>query len=124
MTNHLHETTISKPSRITGYVLTILASLGVLGSGFIKFFPNEEINQVLGRLGLEEHSIIIGLIEVLVVVIYWIPKTVNIGFFLFCSYLGGIIVAEILLGDIPIPGLTLGAMVYIGTFLRKPSLLK
>jgi len=121
--NSFHETGISKSSRITGYVLTLLASLGVLGSGLIKFFPNEEINQVLGRLGLEEYSIAIGLMEVLVVVLYWIPKTVNIGFFLFCSYLGGIIVAEILLGDIPIPGLMLGAMVYIGTFLRKPSLL-
>ena len=121
--NNLHQPGISKSSRITGYVLTLLASLGVLGSGLIKFFPNEEINQVLGRLGLEEYSIAIGLMEVLVVVIYWIPKTVNIGFFLFCSYLGGIIVAEILLGDIPIPGLVLGAMVYIGTFLRKPSLL-
>jgi len=119
----LHENGISKTQRVTGYVLSILASIGVLGSGFIKFFPNEEINQVLGRLGLEEHSIAIGLVEVLVVVIYWIPKTVNVGFFIFCSYLGGIIAAEIMLGDIPIPGLVLGAMVYVGTFLRKPSLL-
>ncbi|MFK8058224.1 MAG: hypothetical protein AB8F78_19010 [Saprospiraceae bacterium] len=121
--SNFHEPGISKTSRITGYVLTILASIGVLGSGLIKFFPNEEINQVLGKLGLEEHSIAIGLVEVLVVVIYWIPKTVNFGFFIFCSYLGGIVVGEIMLGDIPIPGLVLGAMVYIGTFLRKPSLL-
>ena len=119
----LHENGISKSSRITGYVLTIIASVGVLGSGIIKFFPNEEINQVLGKLGLEEHSIAIGLVEVLVVVLYWFPKTVNIGFFIFCSYLGGIVVGEIMLGDIPIPGLVLGAMVYVGTFLRKPSLL-
>ncbi|MFT5990930.1 MAG: hypothetical protein ACI9K9_002394 [Neolewinella sp.] len=51
------------------------------------------------------------------------PKTCNIGFFLFCSYCGGIIVGELILGDVPLPGLATGAMVYIGTLLRKPSLL-
>ena len=66
----------------------------------------------------------IGLIEIFVVVLYWIPKTMNIGFFLFCSYAGGIVVGELIHGDVPLPGLVTGAMVYVGTLLRKPSLLK
>lgn len=65
----------------------------------------------------------IGLIEIVCVVLYWIPRTSNVGFFLFCSYAGGIIVGELILGDVPLPGLAIGGMIYLGTLLRKPSLL-
>ena len=90
----------------------------------MKFFPNAEIHALLEQLGVAEHAVAIGLIEIFVVVLYWIPKTMNIGFFLFCSYAGGIVVGELIHGDVPLPGLVTGAMVYVGTLLRKPSLLK
>ena len=76
----------------------------------------------LERLGVAEHAVLIGLVEILCVVLYWIPRTSNIGFFLFCSYAGGIIVGELILGDIPIPGIVTAIMIYTGTMLRKPSL--
>lgn len=118
----LHEDGISKPQRIIGYTLSILASLAIFGSGFTKFFPDNEIHVLLERLNMAEHAVLIGLIEIGVVVLYWIPKISNIGFFLFCSYAGGIIVGELILGDVPLPGLAVGGMIYIGTLLRKPSL--
>jgi hypothetical protein len=118
----LHETGISKPRRIIGYLLSILASLAVFGSGITKFFPANEIHLLLDRLGMAEHAVMIGLIEIGVVLLYWIPKASNIGFFLFCSYAGGIIVGELILGDVPLPGLAIGGMIYVGTLLRKPSL--
>lgn len=94
-----------------------------MGSGFTKFFPNTEIHALLEKLGMAEHAVMIGLIEIIVVLLYLIPKTSNIGFFLFCSYIGGIIVGELILGDVPLPGLTIGAMIYVGTLLLRPSLL-
>lgn len=72
---------------------------------------------------MAEYAALIGVVEVACVVLYWIPKTSNLGFFLFCSYIGGIICGELLLGEAPLPGLTIGAMIYVGTLLRKPSLL-
>lgn len=119
----LHEPGISKIRRIVGYLLSILASLAVFGSGVTKFFPNNEIHLLLEQLGMAEHAVVIGLIEMGVVVLYWIPRISNIGFFLFCSYAGGIVVGELILGDVPLPGLAIGGMVYVGTLLRKPSLL-
>lgn len=121
--SELHEAGISKTQRIAGYILSLLPSLAVLGSGFIKFFPDTEIHLLLEQLGMAQHAILIGLIEIGCVLLYWIPKTSNIGFFLFCSYIGAIIVGELVVGDFPLPGLTIGAMIYIGTILRKPSLL-
>lgn len=118
----LHEHGISKSRRLIGYALSILPSLAVLGSGFTKFFPNNDIHVLLEQLGMAQHAVLIGLIEIGCVVLYWIPKTSNIGFFFFCSYIGAIIAGEVVLGDIPLPGLTIGIMIYVGTLLRKPSL--
>jgi len=119
----LHEEGLSKPQRITGYILALLPALGVMGSGFTKFFPNTEIHALLDQLGMGDYAVLIGLIEILVVALYLIPKTSNIGFFLFCSYIGAIIVGELVIGDVPLPGLTIGVMIYVGTLLLRPSLL-
>ena len=64
----------------------------------------------------------IGMLEIICVIIFWIPKISNIGFFLLCSYTGGIIVAEIVASHSPLPGIILAILIYIGTMLRKPSL--
>ena len=118
----LHDPGISKARRLTGYALSLLPSLAVLGSGVTKFFPGSDIHTLLEQLGMAEHAVVIGLIEIACVLLYWIPRTSNIGFYLFCSYIGGITVAELILGDFPWPGLTIGVMIYVGTLLRKPSL--
>jgi|GEM_PF-581159 len=119
----LHEEGISRPRRIFGYLLSVLASLAIFGSGIIKFFPDNDIHVLLEQLNVAEHAVLIGLIEIGVVVLYWIPKISNIGFFLFCAYAGGITVGELILGDFPLPGLAIGGMIMVGSVLRKPSLL-
>jgi hypothetical protein len=118
----LHEPGISQSRKVIGYALSIIPSLMVFTSGLLKFTPNPSILEILEKLGVAEQAVFIGLVEVFCVILYWIPKTSNIGFFLFCSYAGGIIVGELILGDLPIPGLAIGAMVYVGTLLRKPTL--
>lgn len=120
--SYLHEASISQPRKIAGYALSILASVIVFLSGIMKFTQHPSTMELLDRLGVVEQAILIGVVEVLVVVIYWIPRASNLGFFLFCAYCGGIVVGELLLGDVPLPGLAIGAMVLAGTLLRKPSL--
>ncbi len=118
----LHEPGINKTRKIIGYLLSILPSLMVLVSGFLKFTEEAAIFETLEKLGVAEHAVLIGGIEIFLVLLYWIPKVSNIGFFLFCSYAGGIIVGELIIGDIPVPGVTIAILVYVGTLLRKPSL--
>ena len=118
----LHDPGISKAQRTSGYLLSVLASFMVFVSGLLKFTQNTWAMEPLEKLGLSEHAILVGVIEILCALLYWIPKTSNIGFFLLCSYVGGIIVGELLMGEVPIPGLAIGVMIYLGTLLRKPSL--
>ncbi|WP_116126153.1 hypothetical protein [Lewinella sp. IMCC34183] len=119
----LHENGIGRTRRLLGYLLSLLPSLAVLGSGLTKFLPDDEIHVLLRNLGLDDYAVPIGVVEIAVVVLYWIPRTCNLGFFLFCSYVGAILVAELILGEVPLPALAIGAMIYAGTLLRKPSLL-
>ncbi len=117
----LHEAGIGKTRRWMGYLLSLLPSLAVFGSGVTKFFPHHEIHDLLAELGMGGQAVLIGLIEIGCVVLYWIPRTGNLGFFLFCSYIGAILVGELVLGQVPVPALAIGGMVYVGTFLRRPN---
>lgn len=119
----LHHTNIGRTQKVIGYILSILASVMVFSSALFKFTGEVNIYLVLEKLGVQEYALPIGGAEMLIVLIYWIPRTSNLGFFLFCSYIGAITVAEMLMGDFPLPGLAIGGMIYLGTLLRKPALL-
>ncbi len=118
----LHEPEIGKPRKITGYLLSIVPSVIIVSSGLAKIAGVEEIVQSMTAIQLGELILFVGVLEILCVLLYWIPKTSNIGFFLLCSYTGGIIVGELAGGNILIPGISVSILLYIGTMLRKPSL--
>ena len=120
----LHEDGISKSRKIIGYVLSILPSAMILLSGVMKVIGSEEMKANMSAIpNFGELLFLIGVLELVCLLLYWIPKTSNLGFFLLCSYAGGIIVAEIVAGGPPIPGVPVAVLFYVGTFLRKPSLL-
>lgn len=119
----LHEPQISKTRKIVGYILTILPSLMIVFSGSNKILGAEWMVQAMNTiLHIGEITPFIGLLEICCVIIYWIPKAGNLGFFLLCSYTGGIIVAEIVANHTPLPGILLATFIYIGTVLRRPAL--
>ncbi len=122
---NLHDQNISGVRKITGYALSILPSLMIVFSGVMKIIQDEFMIQAMETLQLRGLIVFIGFLEILCVVLYWIPKTMNIGFFLMCSYVGGIIAAELIgaKGDaLPIPGIPVAVMLYVGTMLRKKEL--
>lgn len=121
----LHETNLSKSRIIAGYILSALPSMMLVFSGVMKLLQDDFMVENMRQLGLINVMVFIGLLEIVCVVLYWIPKTMNLGFFLLCSFVGGIIVGELISvsGQAwPVPGLPLAIVLYIGTFLRKPSL--
>lgn len=120
----LHETQIGKTRKIAGYVISILASLMILMAGFQKIIGSEEmINNMAGIPNFADKLVFIGVLELVLLLLYWVPKTSNLGFFLLCSFCGGAIVAEMVLGKAPMGGIMVAVFFYLGTVLRKPSLL-
>jgi len=120
----LHETQIGKTRKIAGYVISILGSFMILMAGFQKIIGSEEmINNMSGIPNFADKLVFIGALELVLLLIYWIPKTSNLGFFLLCSFCGGAIIAEMVLGKFPMGGIMISTLFYLGTVLRKPSLL-
>ena len=74
------------------------------------------------ELGVEPLMLPIGLIQLACVVLFLVPRTRTIGFFLLCSYVGGIIATRWVNGAGLGPGIVLGALLWIGMFAERPSL--
>jgi hypothetical protein len=122
--NTLHEAQIGKTRRIAGYALTIVPSLMLLMAGVTKVMKSEEMVKnfsVISNFG--DKVQLVGLIILISLALYWIPKTSKLGFLLLCSFGGGVIVAEIVAGHPPIPGIMITTLLYVGTILRRPSLI-
>ncbi len=121
--NNLHESQISKKRKIAGYVLSIIPSLNILMAGIMKVIPTEQLVEGMNKIpNFGDKILFVGLLELLALALYWIPKTSNLGFLLLVSYGGGIIVAETVAGVTPVAGLIVTTLFYVGTMLRKPSL--
>jgi len=104
-----------------GWAMSLFVCLGITSAGMGKMMKSKFLVESLTKINLQDHIVTIGAIEIICVIIYLIPKTANIGFFLLCSYIGGIIVAEWAMG-IPTIGITLAILLYVGTMLRRPEL--
>ncbi|NMM47670.1 DoxX family protein [Marinigracilibium pacificum] len=118
----LFESNISKIRKMSGLIISILPSLVLLFSGVMKFGGAEQLAGALDKINLLPYMKMIGFIEVVAVILYWIPRFSNIGFLLVCCYCGGIIVAELAMGEFPLPGIMVTSLFFIGTFLRKPGI--
>ena len=122
--SRLHELEISKVRKVSGYLMSIIPSLMIAMSGVMKLVGSEEMKSNMNAIpNFGELLVFVGVLELVCLIFYWIPKTSNLGFFLLCSYVGGIIVAEMVAGGPPVPGIPVAILLYVGTFLRKPSLL-
>lgn len=120
-----HESEIGKAQRIIGYVLSILFSIQILMAGVLKLIQMPTMVENMQKItNWGDKLMFIGVLELIILVLYWIPKTMKLGFFLMCSFVGGIIVAEVVSGQPPIAGIITAVLLYSGTVLRLPSLLR
>lgn len=103
-----------------GLVLLGLVGLALLATGILKLVGGEEVAQVFGG---ETRPIILALIQFTVLGVLAVPATRKLGVILAASYLGGAIAFSWLAAnELPIPGIVLSIMLYVGAALYYPSL--
>jgi hypothetical protein len=61
----------------------------------------------------------IGIVELLCVIVYAVPRTSILGAVLLTGYLGGAIATHVRVGDMFIPPLVLGVLVWGGLYFRS-----
>lgn len=104
------------------WTVIVLPALAMLGPGITKVAEVEGVVKGLTVLGVGSYVTPIGLVQLVISVLYLLPATRNIGFFLTCSYLGGAILAHLSHGQsIMVPTVAL-ALFWVAMFLTKPRL--
>ena len=113
-------TPVSKPALWTGRVMSALPILLVLMSSIMKLMKLPGVVEGFARAGLAGHLILpVGIIELVCVVVYAIPRTSVLGAILMTGLLGGATVTTLRVGNptYPMP-VVLGMLAWGGLYLR------
>jgi hypothetical protein len=106
-----------------GRVVSILVSLSFAFSAVMKLMVSPEVVKGMSHLGLPDSLIRpLGVIELLCVVVYLVPKTSVLGAILFTGYVGGTIITHLRVGEPVYLNIFLGLLIWLGLYLRRPRL--
>ena len=116
----------TKTQRITGWVLTVLVGIFLIGLSAVgKFtdFPDKEV--MFKKIGVPmELSFTLGVIEVAVTLLFLIPRTSFLGAILVTGYLGGAVWTHLRVGDPWYFPIIIGVVAWLGLALRQPVIFR
>ena len=121
--------TSSKKMKITGWVFSSLAILLLLADGIGKLIKPEPVIKATLELGYPENTITtIGILVIICVIIYAVPKFSFLGAILLTGFLGGAIATHFRINN-PLFSHTLFPVyvllfIWLGLYLRSASLRK
>lgn len=118
--------TMNKVQHITGWVLTGLVGFFLIGaSGVPKFLDWEGKTEMMAKLGLPLSLLpAIGTVEILVTLLYLIPRTSFLGAILVTGYLGGAILTHLRVSDPWYFPIIIGVIAWLGLALRQPLIFR
>lgn len=116
----------TKAQRITGWILTALVGLFLIGaSGVPKFFDFPGKAEMMSKLQIPmELLTTLGVIEVAVAVLYLIPRTAFLGAILTTAYLGGALWTHLRVSDTWFFPIIIGVLMWLGLAFRRPAIFK
>lgn len=116
----------SKAQFITGWLLTVLVGLFLIGaSGIPKFidFPGKE--EMMTKLQVPLNLLTtLGIIEMSVAALYLIPRTAFLGAILTTGYLGGALWTHLRVDDTWYFPIIIGVLMWTGLALRRPAIFR
>lgn len=116
----------SRTSRViwAGRILSALPVLLLLVSASLKLTHAPAfVEKWVDMLGFKEASLTpIGVLEVLCVLVYLVPRTAVLGAILLTAYLGGAVTTHVRVGDSFFVPVVLGVLVWGGLYLREGRL--
>ena len=112
-----------KTNKTVAWVLTGLISLAFLGSAAGKFMANEEALKMAETFGIEARTyLMIGVIELICLMLFIIPRTGILGTLLLAAYMGGAIATHLEHGESIIAPCIVEAFLFLVAFYRFPEL--
>jgi DoxX-like family len=113
-----------KTKNIVNWVLAGLVGFIFLGSAYGKLSGGAEGIEMAKSIGIDANSyFMIGVVELISIILFLIPRTAVLGTLLLVAYMGGAIVAHLSHG-LPIAAPAgIAAFVWIVSVVRSPELL-
>lgn len=107
-----------------GRILSALPILALTMSGVMKLMQPPQVLEVfVGHLGYPASTLVgIGILELVCIALYAVPRTAVLGTVLVTGYLGGAITTHVRVGDPFVGPLVLGLLAWAGLYLREPRL--
>lgn len=113
----------TKTNNIIYWVLTGLVAFVFIGSAIGKFTANEEAIKMSESMGLSAQTMTyIGIVELLSIVLFIIPRTGVLGTLLLAAYMGGAIATHLEHGQSILAPCMIQAFVWIVAAYRFPEL--
>lgn len=105
-----------------GWVLTVLPSLLLLFSASGKVMVSKEVLDSLPHIGLDPSNIrALGIVEIIITLLFLMPRTSLIGAILITGWMGGAIFAHLRVGDPFFLQIAVPIIVWIGFGLRHTN---
>lgn len=111
-------------SKLTGWILSFLLAAFLGGASAMgKFTEWEGKAQMFEKMGFKTDLMFnIGILEVIIAILFIIPRTGFLGAILLTGYLGGAQVTHLRVGDMNFFPVILGVVIWIALGLRNPTI--
>jgi hypothetical protein len=112
----------SKKLVITGWVLTTLVTLFLIGASAVPKFINwEGKEEMMAKLGIPLSILpYIGVVEIACALLYFLPRTCFLGAILLTGYLGGATLTHVRVHDQFFMPILMGVIAWVALGLRYP----
>jgi hypothetical protein len=105
------------------WLLLALTAFAFLPSAVMKIMRLPMVVEGFGKLGIPLEAIVpIGVLELICLILYLVPRTAVLGAFLLTGYLGGAIMVNIIGRADFLHAVAVGLLVWAGVWLRVPEL--
>jgi hypothetical protein len=116
----------SKKLEIAGWILSVLIALFLIGASAMgKFTQWEGKAEMFAKMGWSEDVMVkIGIVEVVIALLFLIPRSSFVAAILLAAYLGGAVATHVRVGDPFVFPIILGVIAWIALGLRKPDVFR
>lgn len=114
-----------KTNKTVAWVLTGLISLAFIGSAAGKFMANADALKMAASMGIDANTyLLIGVLELLCLILFIIPRTGVLGTLLLAAYMGGAIATHLEHGESILAPCVVQTVLFLVAFYRFPDLRK
>lgn len=115
-----------KNFKIAGWVLSVLITLFLIGASATgKFTQWEGKSEMFAKMGWTEDVMFkIGIIEVIIAILFLIPRASFVAAILLSAYLGGAVATHVRAGDPFYFPIIIGVLSWVALGLRQPDIFR